>query len=131
MSVKLRNANPASELITARKSRFAAGAEWPECVDHGVLETRISMRAKVGAALDCVKHATPSNVEALSAPVVSVAAQLRALSTSLFLPIHGIIALSFAPTSSIGCAFTRARVALNEVWLTLFSSIQSRVKRPD
>ena len=63
MSVKLRNANPASELITARKSRFAAGAEWPECVDHGVLETRISMRAKVGAALDCVKHATPSNAD--------------------------------------------------------------------
>src|SRR5579863_4387221 len=59
------------------------------------------------------------------------ALQLRALSTSLFLPIHGIIARSFAPTSSIGCAFTRARVALKEVWLTLFSSIQSRVKRPD
>ena len=32
----------------------------------------------------------------------------------------------FTPTSSIGCCASLARVALNEVWLTLFSSIQSR-----
>ena len=38
---------------------------------------------------------------------------------------------SLAPTSSIGCACERARLALNEVWLTLFSSIQSRVNLPD
>ncbi len=58
-------------------------------------------------------------------------AQFLSLSTSLFFPIHGIMARNFAPTSSIGCALARARNALNDVWLTLFSSIQSRVNRPD
>ncbi len=43
------------------------------------------------------------------------AAQFRSLSTSLFLPIQGIIARSLAPISSIGWAFARARIALNEV----------------
>src|SRR5579871_393359 len=57
--------------------------------------------------------------------------QFFALSTSLFLPIHGIMARSFSPTSSIGWALARARIALNEVWLTRFSSIQSRVNLPD
>ena len=46
-------------------------------------------------------------------------------------PIHGIMARSLAPTSSIWWALFFARVALNEVWLTLFSSIQLRVKVPD
>src|SRR5271157_6605624 len=59
------------------------------------------------------------------------AAQFRSLSTSLFLPIQGIIARSLAPTSSIGWALARARIALKEVWLTRFSSIQSRVNLPD
>src|ERR1700722_8988884 len=58
-------------------------------------------------------------------------AQFFALSTSLFLPIQGIISRSFAPTSSIGWALARARIALNEVWLTRFSNIQSRVNLPD
>ena len=38
---------------------------------------------------------------------------------------------SLAPTSSMGWAASLARVALNEVWPTLFSSIQSRVNLPD
>ena len=42
-------------------------------------------------------------------------AQFLSLSTSLFLPIQGIIARNFAPTSSIGCALARARIALNDV----------------
>src|ERR1700689_1745320 len=57
--------------------------------------------------------------------------QFFALSTSLFLPIQGIMARNFSPTSSIGWALARARIALNEVWLTRFSSIQSRVNLPD
>src|SRR5689334_24290924 len=44
--------------------------------------------------------------------------------------IHGIMARSFAPTSSIGCAAFFARIALNEVWLTRFSSIQLRTNLP-
>src|SRR3954462_11936370 len=56
--------------------------------------------------------------------------QLRALSTSAPFLIHGIMSRSFAPTSSIGCWASLARVALNEVWLTLFSSIQSRANLP-
>src|SRR6202011_2547817 len=52
-------------------------------------------------------------------------------STSARCLIQGIIARSLAPTCSIECSASLARVALNEVWLTLFSSIQSRVKRPD
>src|SRR5580704_10276688 len=57
--------------------------------------------------------------------------QFRDRSTSARCLIHGIISRSFAPTCSIGCSASLARVALNEVWLTLFSSIQSLVKRPD
>src|SRR5437763_5509944 len=57
--------------------------------------------------------------------------QLRLLSTSALALIHGIIARSFSPICSIGCWASLARIALNEVWLTLFSSIQLRVKRPD
>src|SRR3954453_17923934 len=57
--------------------------------------------------------------------------QFRLRSTSARCLIQGIISRSLAPTCSIGCSASLARVALNEVWLTLFSSIQSRVKRPD
>src|SRR5690606_25154692 len=57
--------------------------------------------------------------------------QFLVLSTRRFWPIHGIMARSFSPTSSIGWAAALARVALKEVWLTLFSSIQLRVKMPD
>src|ERR1700677_4956995 len=57
--------------------------------------------------------------------------QFLVLSTSAFLLIHGIIARSLAPTSSMGCSDRRRRVALKLDWLTLFSSIQSRAKRPD
>src|SRR5436190_16768686 len=52
-------------------------------------------------------------------------------STSARCLIQGIISRSLAPTCSIGCSASLARVALNEVWLTLFSSIQSLTKRPD
>src|SRR6516165_5496198 len=52
------------------------------------------------------------------------------LSTSAPFLIQGIMSRSLAPTSSIGCAASLARVALNEVWLTLFSSIQSRANLP-
>src|SRR4029079_1027087 len=57
--------------------------------------------------------------------------QFLSLSTSAFALIHGIMARSFSPTCSIWCCASLARVALNEVWLTLFSSIQLRVKMPD
>src|ERR1700730_15032505 len=57
--------------------------------------------------------------------------QFRDRSTNARCLIQGIISRSFAPTCSIGCSASLARVALNEVWFTLFSSIQSLVKRPD
>src|SRR3954470_3388349 len=57
--------------------------------------------------------------------------QFRLLSTSAFCLIHGIIPRRRSPTCSIGCAAMRARVALKEVWLTRFSSIQSRVNLRD
>src|SRR6476620_1195567 len=57
--------------------------------------------------------------------------QFLLLSTSAPFLIQGIMSRSFTPTSSIGCAASLARVALNEVWLTLFSSIQSRANLPD
>src|SRR3977135_3170853 len=57
--------------------------------------------------------------------------QFRLLSTRARCLIHGIMARSLAPISSIGCAAILARMALNEVWLTRFSSIQLRVKVPD
>src|SRR5581483_1768560 len=57
--------------------------------------------------------------------------QLRAVSTSRFLPIQGIMARRRAPTSSIGCSALRRRVALNDGWPTAHSAIQSRTKRPD
>src|SRR5216117_473835 len=56
--------------------------------------------------------------------------QFLVLSTRAPFLIHGIMSRSFAPTSSIGCSASLARVALNEVWLTLFSSIQSRANLP-
>src|SRR4029453_8033323 len=57
-------------------------------------------------------------------------AQFLVLSTSAPFLIHGIMSRSLAPTSSIGGWARLARVALNEVWLTLFSSIQSRANLP-
>src|SRR6187200_1627672 len=57
--------------------------------------------------------------------------QFLLLSTSALALIQGIMARSFSPTCSIGCSASLARVALNEVWLTLFSSIQLRVNLPD
>src|SRR6188508_3377709 len=56
--------------------------------------------------------------------------QFLVLSTRAPFLIHGIMSRSLAPTSSIGCSASLARVALNEVWLTLFSSIQSRANLP-
>src|SRR6266446_6738029 len=57
--------------------------------------------------------------------------QFLVLSTRAPFLIHGIMSRSLTPTSSIGWAASLARVALNEVWLTLFSSIQSRANFPD
>src|SRR5579871_2908769 len=57
--------------------------------------------------------------------------QFFVLSTSAPFLIQGIMSRSFSPTCSIGCWASLARVALNEVWLTRFSSIQSRVNLPD
>src|SRR5690606_39486545 len=57
--------------------------------------------------------------------------QFLDLSTSLDAAIHGIMARRRSPTSSIGCWPAALRIALKLVWPTLFSSIQSRVKRPD
>src|SRR3954462_7450542 len=56
--------------------------------------------------------------------------QFRLRSTIARCLIHGIMARSLAPTSSIGCVAILARIALNEVWLTRFSSIQSRTNLP-
>src|SRR6476646_6456403 len=61
----------------------------------------------------------------------NTACQFLLLSTNARCLIHGIMSRNLAPTCSIGCSASLARVALNEVWLTLFSSIQSRVNRPD
>src|SRR5688500_10016669 len=57
--------------------------------------------------------------------------QFFALSTSLFLAIHGIMPRRRLPTSSIGCSADRRRRALKDGLPALFSSIQSRAKRPD
>src|SRR5215831_10105826 len=57
--------------------------------------------------------------------------QFRLRSTSARCLIHGIMARSLAPISSIGWAAFLARIDLNEVWLTLFSSIQSFTNLPD
>src|SRR6478735_1756193 len=57
--------------------------------------------------------------------------QFFVLSTKAPFLIHGIMSRSLAPISSIGWVASLARVALNEVWLTLFSSIQSRANLPD
>ena len=59
------------------------------------------------------------------------AGQLRLLSTSAFSAIHGIMARSFAPTSSMGCSAAMRRIALKAGWLTLHSLIHSPAKRPD
>src|SRR5215218_208584 len=64
-------------------------------------------------------------------PRQQTADQLRLLSTSARSLIHGIMARSFSPTASAGCAASLARIALNEVWLTRFSSIQSLANLPD
>src|SRR5262245_10861333 len=61
----------------------------------------------------------------------AAAAQLRLRSTSARCLIHGIMVRSFSPICSIGCAAILARMALNEVWLTRFSSIQSLTNLPD
>src|ERR1700754_3423127 len=61
----------------------------------------------------------------------TLVAQFFVLSTSAPFLIHGIMSRSFSPTCSIGWVASFARVALNEVWLTLFSSIQSRANLPD
>src|SRR5258706_8840735 len=79
-------------------------------------------------------HASPSTQRRArgSEPVKAEAVdQFLALSTSALALIQGIMARSFSPTSSIGCWASLARIALNEVWLTRFSSIQSRVNLPD
>src|SRR5271163_3911091 len=57
--------------------------------------------------------------------------QFRDRSTNALSLIHGIISRSLAPTCSMGWAAHLARIALNEVWLTLFSSIQSLTNLPD
>src|SRR6478736_278482 len=57
--------------------------------------------------------------------------QFRLRSTNARCLIHGIIARSLAPISSIGCVAILARMALNDVWLTRFSSIQSLTNLPD
>ena len=59
-----------------------------------------------------------------------IKSQFFVLSTRAPFLIHGIMSRSLTPTSSIGCWASLARVALNEVWLTLFSSIQSRANLP-
>src|SRR5215813_6767175 len=57
--------------------------------------------------------------------------QFRLRSTSARCLIHGIMARSFSPTCSSGWVAHLARIALNEVWLTRFSSIQSLANLPD
>jgi len=46
--------------------------------------------------------------------------QFLLLSTSAFCLIHGIIARSFSPTSSIGCSAARRRNALKLGWPAVF-----------
>jgi len=97
-----------------------------------VREDLLKIGSRFRYSLFDVHIATPTREERCANSVPSFDfGQFLALSTILFLAIHGIMARSLAPTSSMGCAAEAARMALNEVWLTLFSSIQSRAKRPD
>src|SRR5690606_31118650 len=57
--------------------------------------------------------------------------QFLSWSTSLFLPIHGIIARSWLPTCSIGCAAAALRAALSSGWPARLSRTKFLTKRPD
>src|SRR5262249_20227459 len=57
--------------------------------------------------------------------------QFLLLSTILRSAIHGIMSRKRLPTTSISWLSHLARIALNEVWLTRFSSIQSLTNLPD
>src|SRR5262249_431020 len=57
--------------------------------------------------------------------------QFRLRSTSALCLIHGIMPRSFSPISSIGSLAQGVGMALNEVWLTRFASIQSLTNLPD
>ena len=59
-----------------------------------------------------------------------VSGQFFALSTSLFLPIHGIMPRSFAPTSSIWWLSFMRRMPLKREPPALYSCIQSDVNLP-
>src|SRR6266700_6685742 len=91
--------------------RVGAAASEPE--GHGHLRER-----------DGGRHGgEPVSVDAVN--------QFLLRSTNARCLIHGIIARSLAPISSIGCVAILARMALNDVWLTRFSSIQSLTNLPD
>src|SRR5690242_5885385 len=57
-------------------------------------------------------------------------AQLRVLSTSLFLAIHGIMPRSFSPTASIWWLSLFRRIALKRAAPALYSCIHSDVNLP-
>src|SRR5229473_852920 len=88
------------------------------------------MRGPCYSAVGTLRFAHPTSLQGTGSEATR-ADQFRLLSTSARCLIHGIISRSLAPTCSIGCSASLVRVALNEVWFTLFSSIQSLVKRPD
>src|SRR5262245_44611646 len=94
-------------------------ATLPTMVDGG--PARIDQRA----LLD------PAGLAAASPSACRAVDQFRLLSTRARCLIHGIMARSFSPMSSIGWAAILARMALNEVWFTRFSSIQSLANLPD
>src|ERR1700733_885848 len=109
-----------------RLHRGGVGVSWPgrRAGTHG----RTSSRATAKRSRD-TKIWIASSLSLLA--MTARGPQFFVLSTSAPFLIHGIMSRSLAPTSSIGWVASLARVALNEVWLTLFSSIQSRAKRPD
>src|SRR5690348_8804233 len=92
---------------------------------------RIRRQRRADAHLTMPRRRRKGGRRNMAAPGSAHAArQFFALSTSLFLAIHGIIARRRSPTSSIGWAACFARVALKEGWPALFSRTQSRANFP-
>src|SRR6188508_1306945 len=57
--------------------------------------------------------------------------QLRLVSTSLFFLIHGIMARSFSPTTSMSCSASSRRLAFSVGAPARFSRMKSRAYSPD
>src|SRR6185437_2933716 len=127
------------KIVNGLQPNPAACGRWASRATIGALpqgNSRTDRRRASGG--DCNERSTHRAADMIAwgeecagRPRPAQPSQFFVLSTNAFLLIHGIIARSFSPTCSIGCSDSRRRVALKLDWLTLFSSIQSRAKRPD